>query len=64
MTWTRETPGDLTDTEGEFTFELHPETDRDAWAALWEYASRVERRSPNLAAQIKSKLSEISGNNP
>ncbi len=45
--------------DDEFVFVLRPETDRAAWVALDEYASRVYSRDPKLAYDIRERLADI-----
>lgn len=52
-------PEDRIGADGEFIFVLRPETDRAAWAALIDYADNVERRAPQLAADIHCELRRI-----
>lgn len=49
--------------DGEFVFVLRPETDKEAWFVLDEYASRVRPRSPQLAEDIQRELRRIGHKN-
>ncbi len=61
--YTAFSPGDRIGADGEFVFVLRPETDLEAWTALWDYAAAVEFRAPQLTRDIQGRLSEIAVHN-